>query len=121
MSNGFEFHNLPVLEFLLVFWEEKATKKLSRVDTAAVSTLGSRMEVWILIGSVRHLGVVEQSNASMLIGSMFPSAIAVATDGGISLISLVLGQGMKNAYLKNTFPKHPQYPTHTYSINVRHW
>lgn len=47
----------------------------------------------------------------MLMGSMFPSAIAVATDGGISLISLVLGQGMKKHIVK-AINQHP----HTQSI-----
>jgi len=70
----------------LFIWEGKTAKQLSCVDTAAAWGLGSWSEVWITTGCGWHRELGKWSKASMLIGSKFPSAIAVAIDRGISLI-----------------------------------
>ena len=50
------------------------------------------------IGSGRRPGLRKQAKASMVVGSKFPSAIAVTTEGGISLESFAISQGKTIAH-----------------------
>lgn len=82
--------DLPVTLSSLVSWEENIVKQLSSVDCAVASGFTISLEVWVTVGSGWLSWLEKWSNASMVTGSKFPSAIAVAIDGGISLVASII-------------------------------
>lgn len=82
-----ELYDLPLILCLLILWQEITVKQLSCGDKAVASCLKCRLGDPKMVGWW-FLNCGMWSKASIVLGSIFPSAIAVASEGGKSLIAV---------------------------------